>query len=153
MIQYTQSRNLATNMFLQTSIFDFFRKITKMFYFKQNVNPSEQPCQPSENPEHPSSLIWLNSITLDICFVLYSKDYQLSLTHFPIIFTIRYKLYLPIVLKIKILTFLSPNPNGVRNVLNTHPLGLLINLTIHQCTLKDYQFECQQVKHQLFKKK
>ena len=92
MIGYTYSSYLATIMLLQRSIFEKFRTITKMSYFKQNVNPSkrvgmdavfpwagrdaprnflwaspsgnpsEQPCQPSENPVHPSSFTWINPV-------------------------------------------------------------------------------------------
>ena len=42
MIRQTYSRNLATVMLLQTSIFGKIRNITKMSYFKQNVNPSKR---------------------------------------------------------------------------------------------------------------
>ena len=89
MIRWTYSRNLATFMLLYTSIFDQIRNITKMSYLKYNVNPSkrvgmdevflrlaglllgfspwalpsgnfsEQPCQRSENPVHPSSFTWI----------------------------------------------------------------------------------------------
>ena len=40
MIQQTYSRNLATIMLLQTSIFEKIRNITKMSFFKQDVNAS-----------------------------------------------------------------------------------------------------------------
>ena len=93
MIQQKYSRNLATIILLQTSIFEKIRNIAKMSYFEQNLNPSkrvgmdgvflslaglllgilefrtlpsgnpsEQPCQPEENPVHPSSFTWINPL-------------------------------------------------------------------------------------------
>ena len=38
-----------------------------------NGNPSEQPCQPSENPIHPSSLTWTNPFSI-------MKTYSSSIT-------------------------------------------------------------------------
>ena len=42
MIQKTYFRNLGINILLQTSIFEKIRNITKMSYFKKNVNPSKR---------------------------------------------------------------------------------------------------------------
>ena len=42
MIRWTYFSNLATVMLPQTSIIQIFRKITKIFYFKKNVNQSKR---------------------------------------------------------------------------------------------------------------
>ena len=49
-------------------------------------NPSEQPCKPLENPDHPSSFTWINPLVIVVTVShkdLFKKKYSLSSMVWP----------------------------------------------------------------------